>query len=72
MRFTQQRAWQDRPNVHCSEKGDLATELSDDLRRLKQQIETGAVVRSEGSPDGHVLADHVTQRAAQPFEEAVR
>ena len=51
---------------------DLATELSDDLRRLKQQVETGEVVRSEGTPDGHLLADHLTQRAAQPLEEAVR
>lgn len=51
---------------------DLATQLSDDLRRLKQQIETGAIVRSEGSPDGHLLADHLRQRPAQPLEEAVR
>jgi len=51
---------------------DLATQLSDDLRRLKQQIETGQVVRSDGAPDGHLLADHLRQRAAQPLEEAVR
>jgi hypothetical protein len=51
---------------------DLATQLSDDLRRLKQQIETGQVVRSDGTPDGHVLADHLRQRAARPLEEAVR
>jgi hypothetical protein len=51
---------------------DLATQLSDDLRRLKQQIETGEVVRSEGAPDGHLLADHLKQRAAQPLEEALR
>jgi uncharacterized membrane protein len=51
---------------------DLPTQLSDDLRRLKQQIETGQVVRSEGSPDGHLLADHLRQRAAQPLEEALR
>ena len=51
---------------------DLATQLADDLRRLKQQIETGQVVRSEGSPDGHLLADHLRQRAAQPLEGAVR
>jgi hypothetical protein len=51
---------------------DLATQLSDDLRRLKQQIETGQVVRSEGTPDGHLLADHLRQRAAQPLEEAIR
>ena len=51
---------------------DLATQLSDDLRRLKQQIETGQVVRSEGTPDGHLLDDHLRQRAARPVEEAVR
>lgn len=51
---------------------DLATQLSDDLRRFKQQVETGQVVRSEGTPDGHLLADHLRQRAAQPQEEGVR
>jgi hypothetical protein len=51
---------------------DLATQLSDDLRRLKQQIETGQVVRSEGTPDGHLLAEHLRQRAARPSEEALR
>ncbi len=49
--------------------GDLATQLSDDLRRLKQRIETGEVVRSESTPDGHLFADHLRQRAAQPLEE---
>jgi hypothetical protein len=51
---------------------DLATQLSDHLRRFKQQVETGQVVRSEGTPDGHLLADHLKQRAARPVEEAVR
>ena len=52
---------------------DLATQLSDDLRRFKQQVETGEVVRSESTPDGHLLADHLRQRAARPLEEeAVR
>jgi hypothetical protein len=51
---------------------DLATQLSDDLRRFKQQVETGQVVRSEGTPEGHLLADHLRQRAARPREEAVR
>jgi uncharacterized membrane protein len=53
---------------------DLATQLADDLRRLKQQIETGQVVRSDGAPDGHLLAEHLKQRAAQPLaqKEAVR
>jgi hypothetical protein len=51
---------------------DLATNLADDLRRFKQRVETGEVVRSDSTPDGHLLADHLKQRAAQPLEEAVR
>lgn len=51
---------------------DLATELADDLRRLKQRIETGEVVRSDATPDGHLLAEHLRQRAAQPLEEVAR
>jgi uncharacterized membrane protein len=51
---------------------DLATELSDDLRRFKQQVETGQVVRSDSTPAGHLLAQHLKQRPAQPVEEAVR
>ncbi len=51
---------------------DLATQLSDDLRRLKQQIETGEVIRSDGPPQGHLRAAHLRQRAAQPLEEARR
>jgi hypothetical protein len=51
---------------------DLATQLSDDLRRFKQRVETGEIVRSEATPDGHLLADHLRQRAARPLEEATR
>lgn len=51
---------------------DLATQLSDDLRRFKQQAETSEIVRSEGTPEGHLLADHLQQRTAQPLEEAAR
>jgi hypothetical protein len=51
---------------------DLATELADDLRRLKQLIETGEIVRSDAVPEGHLLARHLRQRAAQPLEEALR
>jgi uncharacterized membrane protein len=51
---------------------DLATQLADDLRRFKQQLETGLIVRSESTPEGHLLANHLKQRAAQPLEEAVR
>lgn len=42
------------------------TQLNDDLRRLKQVIETGEVVRSEASPAGASLVQHLKQRAAQP------
>jgi hypothetical protein len=48
---------------------DLATQLADDLRRFKQQVETGEVVRSDSTPDGHLLAEHLKQRAAQPLED---
>jgi uncharacterized membrane protein len=43
-----------------------ATQLADDIRRFKQVIETGEIVRSEGSLGGHNLFDHLRQRAAQP------
>jgi uncharacterized membrane protein len=51
---------------------DLATQLSDDLRRFKQQVEAGEVIRSEATPAGHSLARHLKQRPAQPVEEAAR
>jgi hypothetical protein len=51
---------------------DLATELADDLRRFKQLVETGEIVRSDSTPEGHLLSGHVKQRPAQPMEKAVR
>jgi uncharacterized membrane protein len=39
---------------------------TDDLRRLKQVLETGEVVRSEGSPEGTRSLRLVKQRPAQP------
>jgi uncharacterized membrane protein len=48
---------------------DLATELADQLRRLKQIVETGEVTRSDSTPHGHLVADHLKQRPAQPLEE---
>jgi uncharacterized membrane protein len=41
-------------------------QVRDDLRRAKQVIETGDVVRSEGSPDGTKARRQVAQHAAQP------
>ncbi|MEW9529562.1 SRPBCC family protein [Microbispora sp. NPDC049125] len=41
-------------------------QVRDDLRRFKQVMETGEVVRSEGSPEGTRALRQVLQRPAQP------
>jgi uncharacterized membrane protein len=51
---------------------DLPTQLGDDLRRLKQQLETGEIVRSDSTPNGHQSASYLRQRPAQPLAEVVR
>jgi hypothetical protein len=38
--------------------------LKDDLRRFKQVIETGEVMRSDASPEGN---GNIKQRQAQPL-----
>lgn len=40
-------------------------QISDDLRRFKQVLETGEVVRSEGSPEGPKTSRMIAQRPAQ-------
>ena len=46
-----------------------AQQIRDDLRRFKQILETGEVLRSDGSPEG--IGDSVTrQHPAQPAAEA--
>jgi uncharacterized membrane protein len=50
---------------------DLETQLADDLRRFKALVETGEIVRSDSTPNGHLLADHLKQRAAQPLDQEV-
>jgi uncharacterized membrane protein len=47
---------------------DPAQQVSDDLRRFKQLVETGEVARSDGAPLGTRSADMVGQRGAQPLE----
>jgi len=42
-------------------------QLRDDLRRFKQVIETGQVVRSEGSPEGLRARRQLRQRPARPI-----
>ncbi|SFI63852.1 Uncharacterized membrane protein [Amycolatopsis sacchari] len=42
-------------------------QVRDDLRRFKQLLEVGEVVRSEGSPDGPDVRGLATQHPAQPL-----
>ena len=46
-------------------------QADDDLRRFKQVVETGEVVRSDGSPRGADPKQHRAQRPAQPLSEPV-
>jgi uncharacterized membrane protein len=41
-------------------------QVTDDLRRFKQVLETGEVVRSDASPDGHRTGRLLKQRSGQP------
>ena len=43
-------------------------QVADDLRRFKQIMETGEIVRSDGSPEG---SGQMLQRPAQPAQEGV-
>ncbi len=46
---------------------DPLQQIKDDLRRFKQVVETGDVVRSDGSPDGTRTQRQLHQREAQPL-----
>ncbi|WP_246248125.1 SRPBCC family protein [Micromonospora maritima] len=45
-------------------------QLDDDLRRLKQVLETGEVVRSDGAPWGKRARKEFPQRPAQPLSDS--
>jgi uncharacterized membrane protein len=45
-------------------------QVDDDLRRLKQVLETGEVVRSDGAPWGKRARKEFPQRPAQPLSDA--
>jgi uncharacterized membrane protein len=47
---------------------DPMTDVKDELRRLKQIVETGEIVRSDGSPDGQSIGRLMRQKPAQPVE----
>lgn len=46
-------------------------QVKDDLRRFKQVMETGEVVRSDGTPEGQTARRHLKQRPAHPPREPV-
>ncbi len=48
---------------------DPHQQLDDDLRRFKQIIETGEVVRSEGAPGGKRARREFPQHPAQPLTD---
>jgi uncharacterized membrane protein len=50
--------------------GDARAKVKDELRRFKQQVETGVISRSDGSPEGELAERKLKQRPAQPLEDA--
>jgi uncharacterized membrane protein len=42
--------------------------VKDDLRRFKQQVETGVIARSEAVPEGEALRRKLRWRPAQPLK----
>src|SRR3954451_24832080 len=44
--------------------------VKDQLRRFKQQVETGEIPRSDGSPEGERAERKFKQRPAQPLDES--
>ncbi len=47
-------------------------QIKDDLRRFKQIVETGEVVRSDGSPEGQLGRRQIKPRPANPLSERER
>ncbi len=46
-----------------------AMQIKDDLRRFKQIVETGEVVRSDGAPEGQLSRRQLKQRPAHPLAD---
>jgi uncharacterized membrane protein len=46
--------------------------VKDDLRRFKQQVETGEIARSDSTPEGESIGRKPRQRPAQPLTEPER
>ena len=50
--------------------GDTLAKVKDELRRFKQQLETGEIPRSDAVPEGERAERKFKQRAAQPLEQS--
>jgi uncharacterized membrane protein len=44
--------------------------VKDDLRRFKQQVETGEIPRSDATPEGERAERKLKQRPAQPLDDS--
>ena len=44
--------------------------VKDDLRRFKQQVETGVIARSDGAPEGELAERKLKQRPAPPLDDS--
>ena len=49
---------------------DPLAKVKDDLRRFKQQVETGVIARSDATPQGELAERKLKQRPAQPLEDS--
>jgi uncharacterized membrane protein len=52
--------------------GDPLAKVKDDLRRFKQQVETGEIPRSDATPEGELAERKLKQRPAQPLDAGER
>jgi uncharacterized membrane protein len=50
--------------------GDPLAQMKDELRRFKQQFETGEIPRSEAVPEGESAERKLKARPAQPLDES--
>jgi uncharacterized membrane protein len=50
--------------------GMAKAHVKDELRRFKQQFETGEIPRSDGTPEGERIERMFKQRPAQPLPES--
>jgi hypothetical protein len=44
--------------------------IKDDLRRFKQQVESGEIARSDATPEGEAVGRKFKQRPAQPLTDS--